>query len=79
MAEQNEPKLEQNAATDEQRLAGIVAQTRADVGEDDEARVLSMLRQRTAEAGLEVSDAQLADLAAQVRSGDAGDFARKGR
>lgn len=75
MSDQEEPKLDQNPASDGERLAGIVAQTRADLGEDDDSRVLAMLRQRIEDAGIDVSDALLSELVDKVRRGDAGDFA----
>jgi hypothetical protein len=66
---QDEPALDQNDASDEDRIAGIAAQTRSDVGDQDADRVAEVLRQRFADAGLDVDGSRTAALAAEITNG----------
>lgn len=66
---QNEPKQDMHSASDEDKIAGIVAQTRADVGDKDQSRIADVLRQRFSETGVSVADDRVAALAAEVTQG----------
>lgn len=64
-AEQNAPAMSQNNATDEEKWAGILAQTRADLpGADDDALV-ARVRQRAEQSGIPLSDEQARALVSQ--------------
>ena len=62
----SEPVLDQNPASDGDKIAGVVAQTRVDVGGEPISRIVEVLRQRFTDAGLVVDDEQVAQLAEQV-------------
>lgn len=64
------PIMDQHPAPDVDKIAGIVAQTRSDVGTEPVERIADVLRQRLDDAGLELSDNEVADLAQQVATGD---------
>lgn len=64
--QQGEPVLHQNTATDDERVAGIVAQTRADVGDQSLERVADVLTQRFTDAGLDVDADRTVALAAEI-------------
>jgi hypothetical protein len=66
---QNAPAQDMHDTTDEDKIAGIVAQTRADVGEKDETRIADVLRQRFSDTGIHVADDRVAALAAEVAQG----------
>jgi hypothetical protein len=63
---QDEPVLDQNAASDEDRIAGIVAQTRVDVGDAGVERIADVLTQRFTDAGLDVDADRTVALAAEI-------------
>lgn len=63
---QDRPVLDQNHASDEERISGIVAQTRSDVGDAGIERIADVLAQRFAEAGLDVDADRTVALAAEV-------------
>jgi hypothetical protein len=63
---QNAPVQDMHDTTDEDKIAGIVAQTRQDVGDKDEARIADVLRQRFDDTGIHVADDRVAALAAEV-------------
>jgi hypothetical protein len=63
---QNEPAQDMHDASEEDKIAGIVAQTRADVGDQDDARIADVLRQRFNDTGIHVADDRVAALAAEV-------------
>jgi hypothetical protein len=63
---QDAPAMDMHPATDEDKIAGIVAQTRHDVGDKPESRIADVLRQRFADIGLNVGDDRIAALAAEV-------------
>lgn len=67
--EQNEPLLDQNVASNADKVDGIVAQTRADVPHESPDRVAEILRQRFSDAGMSVSDEEIAQLAERVTGG----------
>lgn len=63
---QDEPAMDMHDATDEERISGIVAQTRADVGDAPEERIADVLRQRFTETGTDVGDDRIRALAAEI-------------
>lgn len=63
---QDEPIMDMHEATDEERVSGIVAQTRADVGDASEERIADVLRQRFTETGTDVGDDRIRALAAEI-------------
>jgi hypothetical protein len=63
---QDAPAMDMHDTTDEERIAGIVAQTRADVGDASDERIADVLRQRFRDIGLEVGDDRVRALAAEV-------------
>jgi hypothetical protein len=63
---QDAPAMDMHDASDEDRIAGIVAQTRADVGDASDERIADVLRQRFSDIGLEVGDDRVRALAAEV-------------
>jgi len=66
--EQTEPKMDLHPTDDEARIAGVVAQTRADVGGQSEERVADVLRQRFSDIGLDLGDDRIRALAAEVNA-----------
>jgi hypothetical protein len=65
-ATQDLPAMSQNNATDEDKISGIIAQTRQDLPGESLERIGDVLRQRFADAGVEVADDRLAELARAV-------------
>jgi hypothetical protein len=63
--------MDQHVASDDDKIAGIVVQTRSDVGTEPVERIADVLKQRFEDAGIEVTDERTADLAQQVATGDA--------
>ncbi|MDF2048202.1 hypothetical protein [Microbacterium sp. Kw_RZR3] len=66
--EQSEPIMDTHETDDEARIAGVVVQTRADVGGKSDERVAEVLRQRFAQIGLELGDDRIRALAAEVNA-----------
>lgn len=58
-AEDGGPVLEQNGATDEEKIAGIIAQTRVDLGDESVERYADVIGQRFSDSGIEASDDEL--------------------
>lgn len=69
--EQRLPAMAQNNASNLEKVTGIVAQTRADVATEPLDRIVEVLRQRLTEAGVELPDGDIRELARQVSTGDA--------
>jgi len=67
--EQSEPRMDMHLTDDEARIAGVVAQTRADVGDKSEERIAEVLRQRSREVGLDLGDDRIRALAAEIAGG----------
>lgn len=63
---QDAPLLDQNEASDEERIEGIVAQTRSDLRGAPIARIERVLTQRFAQVGVEVDPERTAHLAAEI-------------
>ncbi|MCP2636197.1 hypothetical protein K0817_006390 [Microbacterium sp. HD4P20] len=69
--EQRLPAMDQNNAPDIDKVAGIVAQTRADVGTEPHERIVEVLHQRLDQSGVDLPDSDVDELARQVSTGDA--------
>lgn len=69
--EQRLPAMAQNNASDLEKVSGIVAQTRADVGTEPVERITEVLHQRLEQAGIDLPDGDVQELARQVSTGDA--------
>lgn len=69
--EQRLPAMAQNDASMTEKVSGIVAQTRADVGTEPLERIADVLGQRLEQAGIDLPDADIQELAHQVSTGDA--------
>jgi len=54
-------------------ITGVVAQTRQDSGTEPRERIVELLRERLQQAGVELADADLDELADQVSTGDSAD------
>ena len=65
---QDAPLLAQNQTSTSEQVDGIVAQTRADLGDESSARFAEVLRQRFSDAGMTLTDEQIADLARRAGS-----------
>ena len=77
--EQRLPAMAQNNASDIDKVAGIVAQTRQDVGTHPLEEIAHVLRQRLTQSGVELPDNDIEELARQVAVGDTDDPARPRR
>ncbi|MGZ8804525.1 MAG: hypothetical protein ACXWZG_04395, partial [Microbacterium sp.] len=62
-AVQDEPVLEQNAASTQDKLDGLAAQTRVDLGDESQARYEEVLRQRLTDSEIQLTDDEVSDLA----------------
>ncbi|MDJ1114571.1 hypothetical protein [Microbacterium dauci] len=65
-ATQDLPAMSQHPADVSDKIDGVVAQTRADAAGHENFDVRRVLVERLAQAGIEVDDAQLDDLAARA-------------
>ena len=68
--EQRLPAMSQNDASEVDKVAGIVAQTRQDVGTDPVERIADVLRQRLEQSGIDLPEDEIEELAHQVATGD---------
>ncbi|MFG6402082.1 MULTISPECIES: hypothetical protein [unclassified Microbacterium] len=66
---QDAPAQDMHDASEDDKIAGIVAQTRVDVGDKDDERISEVLRQRFEDSGISVAGDRLAALAAEVSNG----------
>ena len=66
--EQDGPAMDTHPTDDEARIAGVVVQTRADVGDKSPERIADVLRQRFRDIGLDLGDDRITALAAEVQS-----------
>jgi hypothetical protein len=62
-AVQSEPAMDMNQTTTSEKIDGIVAQTRADHSADGPERIVEVLRQRLSEAGIDLTDDEIAERA----------------
>lgn len=60
---QSEPAMDMNETTTSAKVDGIVAQTRADHDADGPERIAEVLRQRLAQAGIDLTDDEITELA----------------
>lgn len=63
---QDEPALAQNDATEQERLAGLVAQLRADLIGEDAATVEVGVRRRLEDTGIDADEELVARLVAEI-------------
>ncbi|MDY0908696.1 hypothetical protein [Microbacterium sp. CFBP9034] len=68
--EQRLPAMSQNDASSVDKVAGIVVQTRSDVGTEPVERIAEVLRQRIDQAGIDLPDSEVQELARQISTGD---------
>jgi hypothetical protein len=68
--EQRLPAMSQNDASTIDKVAGIVAQTRSDVGTEPQDRIAEVLHQRLEQAGVDLPDNEVDELARQISTGD---------
>ena len=71
--QQTEPAQDMNATTPDERLEGVIVQTRGDIvvqGIEDRASVGRLLAQRLADIGVVVEGKELDDLVDRTLSGD---------
>lgn len=69
---QDEPVLEQNSASIGEKLDGIAAQTRVDLGDESHDRYEEVLRQRLTDAGIQLTDDDVTALARRSSPGAGG-------
>jgi len=62
--------MSQNNASQVEKVSGIVVQTRSDVGDQPQERIQEVLRQRLEQSGIDLPDAEIAELARQISGGD---------
>ena len=65
------PGMAQNDASEIEKVSGIVAQTRADVGTESIERIAEVLAQRLEQSGIDLPDSDVQELAQLVSTGDA--------
>ncbi len=58
--------MDQNNASGDEKVAGILAQTRADFGGESAGRIAEVLAQRFEQAGVQVSEDEVAGYAADI-------------
>lgn len=66
---QDEPALDQNAASDQDKLDGLVAQLRADVAGQNAVTVEQAVRRRLDDTGLALDEERIAALVAELSDG----------
>jgi len=69
------PTMAQDDAEGLEKVTGVVAQTRQDSGTEPLSRLVEVLRERLQQAGVELPDGDIEELARQVSTGDASDAA----
>ncbi|WP_243074255.1 hypothetical protein [Microbacterium sp. SS28] len=68
--EQRLPAMAQNNASQVDKVAGILAQTRQDIGAGEPDEVIHILRQRLEQSGIDLPDSEIEELARQITTGD---------
>jgi hypothetical protein len=66
---QDEPVLAQNNATTQEKLDGIAAQTRVDLGDESQERYEEVLRQRLRDSEIQLTDDEISHLARRSSGG----------
>ncbi|MET0954322.1 MAG: hypothetical protein ABWY68_00130 [Cryobacterium sp.] len=74
---QDAPIQAQHDQPDDAKVAGILVQQEADLAGQDEAKILDALRQRFADAGLTISDDDLAGHARRIAGLEPNSFSQK--
>lgn len=69
--EQRLPAMSQNDASAIDKVAGIVAQTRQDIGSESVDRIAEVLTQRFGQSGVDLPENEVRELAQQIATGDA--------
>ena len=69
---QDEPVLEQNDASIQDKLDGIAAQTRVDLGDESQDRYEDVLRQRLSDSGIQITDDEVSKLARRASPSSGG-------
>ena len=69
--EQRLPAMSQNDASTVDKVSGIVAQTRQDLGTESVERIAQVLSQRLEQSGIPLPDSDVDELARQISTGDA--------
>jgi len=69
---QSEPVLEQNSASLDEKLDGIAAQTRVDLGAESQDRYEEVLRQRLSDADIQLTDDDISAIARRSSPGAGG-------
>jgi hypothetical protein len=69
--EQRLPAMSQNDASAVDKVSGIVAQTRQDVGTKSIEEIAHVLAQRLEQSGVPLPDSEVQELARQISTGDA--------
>ncbi len=69
--EQRLPAMSQNDASAIDKVSGIVAQTRQDVGTQSVEEIAHVLAQRLEQSGVPLPEAEVQELARQISTGDA--------
>ena len=67
-SEQTMPAMAQNNASDADKIAGIVAQTRQDAADRPRERIIEVLTQRLEQAGIALTAEDIDELAGRVRT-----------
>ena len=67
---QDEPVLAQNNASTQDKLDGIAAQTRVDLGDESHDRYEEVLRQRLDDSDIQLTDDEVSDLARRSSGGN---------
>ena len=67
--EQRLPAMSQNNASEVDKVAGIVAQTRSDVATEPHDRIVEVLHQRLEQSGIHLPEDEISELARQVSTG----------
>ncbi|MBW9092240.1 hypothetical protein JNB62_00925 [Microbacterium jejuense] len=73
------PTMAEDDAEGLEKVTGIVAQTRQDSGTEPLDRIVEVLRDRLQQAGVELPDGDIEELARQVSTGDAPDDGADGQ
>lgn len=69
--EQRLPAMSQNDASAIDKVSGIVAQTRQDIGTEPVDRIAEVLSQRFEQSGIDLPEHEVRELAQQIATGDA--------
>ena len=74
---QDEPIQAQHVASEEDQVAGILLQQEADLAGHDEDRIVDALRQRLADGGHQMNDAELREHARRIAALEPNKFSKE--